>query len=200
MRRIVTLAILLVLGAHALTAVGAAGEPPHIVDPALDPFVHPTGPIVGIPEPSIDLRAVTFSREGGDLVATIEVEDIDYRARYPARSWRDIGAYFYSDVHEHVSITAFESRYGGWRVFVHCTTGSSSTCFYAYDDPPIDAERNTVTVRAPLDLIQGRVLRPGASSGIQFGECRCWMPQPTFGVMDFAPNQGRGRDFDPYSD
>lgn len=174
------------------------GPPSQIVDPPLDPTVRPEWIILGATEPSTDLRAVRFSRDSDDLVVRFEVTSWEFARHYPLPPERQFTTIFGSERHDHVYLYAFEQE-GRWHMILICLRGTSFSCSAYLGAPEIDPASNSITLRAPLAPIGGRVLAPIAIATMDFEGCDCRMLKPTFAIHDYAPNLGAGADFDPYA-
>lgn len=186
--------ILTTLLATLMLATTALSDPtPQVVDGTGDVIVDPEHYEVGLSDPGIDVLAIWFTEDAGELVTTIQLTDVDYRPP----QWE---AYLYdvtiaTDAHDSVHIAGTHSKARGWSAFVICHGESETECFQDLAPPTVDPAQNTVTIRAPVSLIGRCAFAPGGWVSAVYS--RPLDMRPNFGFQDRAPDEGTGADYCP---
>lgn len=180
----------------------SAGDPsgPQIVDGAHDAHVT-VSPSISVPDPSVDILAVTLSTEGDDLKIVVEVTNLSFKPLMLRPFQKYYSLAFHNDAYARVFVSVSEVQTYGWNGDMACFDASwRQTCRMSLPPPVFDHEANTVEYRAPLSVIGGPVLAPSLFTLVEYREMP--LAYPLLYVGDRAPDCdiprcGGGQDYYP---
>lgn len=182
------------LGVLLLLATAGRGEPGQyeIRDPEWDPYAS-ASPQIRLPNPAVDLTAVTLTSQDGVMRVQYQVSDLRFAQNLPRADEHTFALWFHTETYSLALVHATSLDGGPWSADLLTWSGPTPATWIDLAQPVVDLDASSIEVLVPVNELGGSVLAPRATSHIDWPG----FASANFVVGDVAPNEGRGPDYHP---